>query len=158
VLFLLLSFQTPIGRADTQHQTIPTAPPTTAIIPTSAPTETQTQPPQITVIYTQPTQVLPSQTPGIIASPTVETITSSPSKVPSATVLPGDGTIPNLTVTLSSPVGTTIPPTSSIPPTVTVIVPTKTLGSSGILYYLLIGAIIVIFVIGVIWYLKLRHR
>ena len=155
VLILWLSFRLPIGRASTSHQTIPTAPPPTSATPTSTSSQTQTNTPQITVTSTQPTSVLASQTPGSTTSPTPGAI---PSTFPSATGLPGSGTIPILTATLSLAEMTQVSPTSSFPLISTVFPSIKLSGSSGILYCLLCGVIILILVLGLIWYLRYRKR
>ena len=173
VLFLLLSFLIQTGRASTSNQTIPTAPPPTVEIPTITPvgtatsppatieiptissTRAPTYPPQITIIYTQPTQVLGSQTPGFTTSPTIETI---PSAVPTTTGLLKPGTIPILTATLSSTGGTQISPTSTLLPSATVLPTTNAQGSRGILFCLLGGGIVLIFVVGIVWFLKSRNK
>jgi hypothetical protein len=155
VLFLCLSFRLPIGRASTSHQTIPTAPPTTSATPTSTSTQTPTTTSQTTVTSTQSPYVLASQTPGTTTSPTAGVI---PSTVLTATGLPGSGTIPILTATLSPAEETQISATSSLTPTATVFSIIKPLGSSGILLCLLCGVIIIIFVVGLIWFLKSRQR
>jgi hypothetical protein len=158
LLFLLLSFQIQFGRAGTSHQTIPTAPPTTAISPTVSSTGTPTITPQATLISTQPTRVISSPTPSTTILTTVETIISTPSSVSSATGLPGNGTIPILTVTLSSTEVTQISPTSTLLPTATVTSATKIPGSSRTTIYLLGGVLVIIFVIGIVWFMKLRRR
>lgn len=158
VLFLLLSFLFQIGRAGTRHQTIPTAPPTTAIIPTISSTETPTSPPQITVISTQPTRVIPSQTTTSTVSPTVQTIISSPSIVSTATGLPGNGTIPGLTATQSSTQVALISPTSSSLPTTPVSSALKIPGYRGVLYCLLGGGIVLIFIIAIVLFLRSRKK
>ncbi len=157
VLFLLLSLIFQIARASTPHQTIPTAPPTTAVIPTISFTGTPTNPPQTTVISTQPTQVLPSQTPNFTASPTGKSITSSPTFVPSTTGLPITGTLPSLTETLLPTEGALIAPTSSLLPTATGISAAETPGYYGVLYCLIVGGVVLILAIGIIWVL-LRSR
>lgn len=158
VFFLLLSFLIQIGQASTPHQTIPTAPPTTASIPTILPTETPTNPPQTTVISTQPTHEAPSQTPSSTTSPTVENIISSPSIAPSKTVPSENEVIPILSVTHTPTEAILISPTSPKLQTTTVIPAPITTGSSGIVYYLVGGGIVLIFIIGLVWLLKIRHR
>jgi hypothetical protein len=157
-LILWLSILLPMGRASTSHQTIPTAPPTTEVIPTISPSRTPTNPPQTTIISTQPTQVQPSHTPSSTNSPTAETNTSRPTIVPTTTRLPGNGTIPVLTVTPAATEVIRISPTSSALPTSTVSIAIKSPISSAILFCLLGGGIVLIIVIGIIWFLKSRQR
>jgi hypothetical protein len=163
VLFLYLSFQLPVARASTSHQTIPTAPPTTSVTPTitststpiSASTSTAINPPQTTVPATQKTLVLPSQTPGSTISPTGGAISST---VPSATELPGLGTIPVLTATLLPAEATQIASTTPYIPTATVTPKTNLPGYREILYCLLCGVIVLILVLGFVWFIKSRRR
>jgi cobalamin biosynthesis Mg chelatase CobN len=150
-LSIMLSFLIQVGRADTQHQTIPTAPPSTATITIILPSETPTIPPQSTVVATQPTHVLASQTPSSTATPTRENIVTTPSIAPSGTGLPNNGTIPQLSATF------TLTETSATTPTSTG-VQTEASGSSGMLIGLLVGGMVVILVIGVGWYLNSRRR
>jgi len=150
VLFLWFSFLIPIGQASTSHQTIPTAPPTAT--PTITSTQTPTNTPSPTVTSTQtPTSGLGSQTPGSKASPTVETILTT-------TGLPGTGTIPVLTATLSPAEMTQVAATASFLLTATVSPGIKLPGASGILYCLLCGVIILILVLGLVWFLRSRKR
>jgi hypothetical protein len=158
VFFLVLSCLIQIGQASTPHQTIPTAPPSTASIPTILPTETPTKPPQTTVISTQPTHLAPSQTPSSTGSPTIEIIISSPSIAASTTAPSGNGPVPQLTVTQTPTEVILISPTISKLPITTVFTPAIITGTSGILYYLLGGGIIIIFLIGIAWFLKFKRR
>ena len=151
VLFLWLFTQLPIGRASTSHQTIPTAPPTSSVTPTITATETPTNTSQPTVTSTQTTYLLASQVPGTTASPTVETMLT-PSEVP------GSGTIPILTATLSPAEETQITATASFLLTATATPRIKLPGSSEILYCLLCGVILLIFVLGLIWFIRSRKR
>jgi hypothetical protein len=150
VIVLLLSMQIHKGRAGQQYQTIPTMPPTTAIIPTTLPDDTPTNPPQLSATYHQPTDIAPSQTAGMMASATLVAATPSSSSVPSATGQPGGETMPILTSTLTPTNVTDVFPTSSP-------VPTKTPGSSGVLCGLIGGGIVLLVAIGV-WWLKSRKK
>lgn len=165
VFFLLLAFLIKIGRASAPHQTIPTAPPTTAVIPTRLPTETPTKPPQpteistqTTVISTQPTRIIPSQTTTSTARPTIENTIANPSLTPNTTEPSGTGTINVSTVTHTPIEGILISGTSSMLPTTIAPLTTIPKGSSGILYYLLGGGIIIIVIIGIVWIVKFRRK
>jgi len=166
-LFLWLSFLMPIGRASTQKQTIPTAPPpTTTATQARAPTHTQPNPPQQSATAPQATQVIASQTEGATAAPatsspgsaTVRAVTSSPSGLPSETRLPGNGTIPQLTDTLIATEGTLSVPSSTQLPTATGIAETQTPGASGLLAYLIGFGVGVVLLMGVRAWLKRRKR
>ena len=158
-LSLWLSYLMPIGRADTQKQTIPTAPPPTVVAPTAAASRTPTNPPPATVIATQPKQATATQTEGVIASETARAVTPSPSGLPSETGVPGNGTIPQLTATLAPVEGTLSSPSSSARVTATGIAETQTPGASGSLAYLIgFGVGVVVLLIGVRAWLKRRKR
>jgi hypothetical protein len=157
MLILLLSFLIQDSQANALFQTIPTAPPTTAIPPIS-PTKTPTNPPQPTVIYIQPTRVQASLTPSSIASPTIEKIISSPTNFSTSTELTGIETLPILTITQTPTLMTQMTPSSALLPTTTVFPATKTTSSTGILYGLLGGGIVLIFISVVVWFLKSRHK
>ena len=112
VVGLLLTLEIDAGRGEQLYQTIPTMPPTTAILPTTLPNDTPTNPPQPSATYLQPTYVAATQTAGMMASATVVAATPSPSSVPSATGQPGGETIPTLTSTLTPTRVSQISPTS----------------------------------------------
>jgi hypothetical protein len=63
-----------------------------------------------------------------------------------------------LTATLSPIEGTQISPTSSSLPSVTVLPTTKAQESRGILHCLLGGGVVLIFVVGMVWFRKSRHK
>jgi len=166
-LVLWLSFLMPIGRASTQKQTIPTAPPpTTTVTQARAPTHTQPNSPQPSATAPQATQVIASQTAEATAaratsSPgfaTVRAVTSSPSGLPSETRLPGNGTTPPMTATLIATEGTLVSPTVSELPTATGITETQTPGASGFLAYLIGFGVGVVLLMGVRAWLKRRKR
>ena len=157
-LVLWLSYLMPNGRASTQKQTIPTAPPPTVIAPTAAASRTPTSPPPATVIATQPRQSTPTQTEGVIASETARAVTSSPSGLPSETGLPGNGTTPPMTATLIATEGTLSVPSSSSLVTATGATETQTPGASGFLAYLIGFGVGVVLLMGVRAWLKRRKR
>ena len=95
VLVIWLTIRLPIARARDQHQTIPTAPPTTAIIPTSSKTQTPINPPATGVNPTiSSTPTIPSQSTLVSASQTA--ISATPSVT--GTTL-GTFTLPILSIT-----------------------------------------------------------
>ena len=158
MVVLMLSLRIHTGRAGLQYQTIPTMPPTTAIIPTTLPSDTPTSPPQPTVnppqptvISSQATYVIPSQTAGGTASATVGAVTFTPSSVPSATGLPGGGTIPQLTATLAPTEVTGISPTPTL-------IPTEAPGTSGVPYGFIFGGMVLGLAVGLVWWLRSRRR
>ena len=78
VLVIWLTIRLPIARAGDQHQTIPTAPPTTAIIPTSSKTQTPINPPATGIYPTiSSTPTIPSQSTLALASQTAVPATAS---------------------------------------------------------------------------------
>ena len=158
VPFLLLSVLIHPGQASTSHQTIPTAPPTTAVIPIITSTDTPMNTPSTTVTSTQATHVLVSQIPSFTTSPTVKVIISSPNKVPPTTEKPGNGTIPGLTGTLSPIKETPFSPTSTQLPAGTDSSTTERPGSSGILSYLIGGGVVFIIIFGSLSWLKSRRK
>jgi hypothetical protein len=158
LLFLWLAIFIQIGRASTSQQTIPTAPPTTAVIPTITSTNPPMNTPQTTVISTQPTQIIASSTPGFTASPAVATFLSSPSLTTTITGLPAIGTAARLTVTLAPTEVIRLSTTSTPRPTTTVFPAVKTTGTSGILYFFLGGGILLLVIIGVVGLRKPKHR
>jgi len=166
-LVLWLSLLMPIGRASTQKQTIPTAPPPTVTATQArAPTHTQPNPPQPSATAPQATQVIASQTEGATAAPatsspgsaTVRAVTSSPSGLPSETGLPGNGTTPPMTATLIATEGTLSVPSSSSLVTATGATETQTPGASGFLAYLIGFGVGVVLLMGVRAWLKRRKR
>jgi hypothetical protein len=158
VLFVLLSLLVQSVQAAILRQTIPTAPPTFVASPTVAPNKTPTNPPQPTEIYTQPTQILPSQTADLTISPTVTSTISSPSNVPTATELSGNGTIPVMAETIS-PIEATRSSLSSSPlPTNTVLPISVGFASKGLYYFLFAGGLVILLAIVVAWFLKSRRK
>jgi hypothetical protein len=155
VLFFWLSFKLPIVLASTSNQTIPTAPPTISATPTITSTSTPTNTPTITVTATQIPDGLASQTPGSATSPTDGSI---PSLVPSVTGLPGEGTIPNITATLSPAEATRVASTESYLLTATAHPKINLPGYSEILYCVLCGVIILLLILGLIWFLRSRRK
>ena len=104
-LTLMLSAHVQGGQAGTQYQTIPTAPPPTATLnPTRVPTYTQANPPLPSATAAQVTPIVATQTAEAGASPTA-VIEASPTSMPSATGMPGGGTIPQVTSIVPTMVG-----------------------------------------------------
>lgn len=158
ILVLLLAILVQIGRASTKHQTVPTAPPTTAVIPTSLPTIAPTNPPQATVIPPQSTREVATQTPGVTASLTVVSIVASPSHLSTKTEMSGNGTIPQLTSSLEPSPKLLISPSSHLTATGTANFDTQTDGSRGIFYYLIGGGVVLVLAIGTFWIIRTRRR
>ena len=163
VLILWFSILMPIGRAGTQHQTIPTAPPTTAIVPTTANTRTPTNP-TITVVF--PTNSF-TKTPTIPSQSTL--VSTSQTTMPTATPIIGtgiftltateqgaNGTIPNLPGTLTPVDGSQASPTSSSVQTTDETKSTQVF--LGILYCFLGVGIILLFIIGYRRYIKSKRK
>lgn len=104
VLIIWLSFRLPIGRAGNQHQTIPTAPPTTAVVPTSSNTQTPTNPTATGVYPTiSSTPTISSQSTLVLLSQTAVFATASITGTTIGTLATTDhtpnGTLPVLSAT-----------------------------------------------------------
>jgi len=148
---LLLSFAYRPGTAETQHQTIPTMPPTSTVTQFIALTDTPTTPAQLTAVITQPRIATATQT--VSGSPTAPagTATSLPGAEPSATRIINREITPILVLTYSV---TLTPQVSLTAPSAT----TEAPGSVASLYSLLGGGILLIFVIGIVWFLKSKRK
>jgi hypothetical protein len=163
-VILGISFQSNISLAGNLHQTIPTAPPTTAINPTSSLTQTPTNPTATFVIPTisssptltsiQPTFSFTTTTPAAPIKLPTETITSQSTETP----LHNNKTVPVLTKTLVPEVGTQGSPDSSFLLTSTELPTAKSQSYTGIINCLLGGVIILILVIGIVWFLRTTRK
>ena len=144
------------GQASTVHQTIPTAPPatSTAIAPSATPTELQ----QATVIATQPIQVTNTDTADITASATVESIATSATAVSIGTSVPSIGTTPTPLETLVATKASPAQATAAQAVTATAVAETRVTGSRWGVYCLSGAGVVLILVIGVVWYLRSRRR
>lgn len=148
MLLTMLSTQFETGQARFPNQTIPTAPPPTVEIPTLSPSSTPGNTPQTTPISTQPSDILASQT----------SITSaSPSTIPTRTDGTSGGTIPTIPVSQTPTMVVQISPTSPYQPTSVVPGTPGSKISSGLLYCLFGGVALILFVIGIVWFLKTRN-
>ena len=161
VLVIGLTIRLPIARAGDQHQTIPTAPPTTAIIPTSSNTQTPINP-TATGIYptfsstqtptetSQSTLVLASQT----ALPATASVTGTIFGTLTATEQAAQGTLPILSVTRTPGAGSQASPTPSGSQTTP---DTATLVSLGV-FVCLGSGIILFFVVAIRRYYSSRRK
>ena len=148
VLVIWLTIRLPIARAGDQHQTIPTAPPTTAIIPTSSKTQTPINPTATGIYPTiSSTPTIPAQSTLALASQTAVPATAS---VTGTTL----AILPILSVTSTPSAGSQASPT----PTGGQTTPdTATLVSLGILVCLGSG-IILFFIVAFRRYYRSRRK
>ena len=165
MLTFWLSILLPIGRASTQHQTIPTAAPTTAIFSTISITRTPINPTATQIfptISSTQTPTIPSQSTSVIESQTA---------LPTSTVLAGTlqstftateqhvkGTIPVLTGTFSPFEATQGSQTAAFNLSATVIPPLVTPVSRGITYCLIGGGTILILLCGIFLFARSRRK
>ena len=167
-LFMLtfwLSILLPIGRASTQHQTIPTAAPTTAIIATIPITRTPINP-TVTQIFptisSTQTPTFPSQSTSVIESqtalPTSTELAGTIQSTFTATEQHATATIPILTGTFSPFEATQGSPTVAFNLSATVIPPLITPVSRGILYCLIGGGIILVLLFGIVLFARSRRK
>jgi cobalamin biosynthesis Mg chelatase CobN len=155
VLLLSLVILTAGGRAGSEHQTIPTAPPPTATDTSEEATEVPTNPTQQTVIAPLPTSVQPSQTEEGSAIATVGAVPASQSSEPSATIEPIGATIRVFTGTPLTPLATGGTPSATALATLTEEGQESGLTTSQALCVIGVGAGLVMLVIGLGW---LRRR
>lgn len=146
-LFLLLVIPYQLVMAGTQHQTIPTMPPSSTARTTSAPTHTPTS-------IRQPIQtslVIPTLTLGVASRTPTSTFTATPSGLAVTTGTYASQTITVLAATYTPSLISGVSPTAPAVPGVTNI-------SGSSFYYLLGGGMLLIILVIIVWLLRPKRK